>query len=615
MRWPFARRVSFTRGERHILRKPRRVPPSVWCEQHLWVVTGDFEGPWRNANMPHLAGILDASFFPSVRTVIHCKPPQVGSTVALTAMLLFAMDMRPGPAMLGMPNEALCREASSDRIVPMIRKSTRLRALVTNSPDDLSSLRVRTRTMTIHMAWSGSAARLGDKSCKYIIGDELDKWDLSPDKNKEAAGIDLLRKRTTAYKESYREWFASTPTTTVGPIWEMLQSEAAVIFDFWPVCPFCFTAQEMEFSRIRVPENERDPELIDARQMAWYECKYCGARWDDHHRDVAVRAGSWRARDDSDGRAGEPRELMVYLEAVRPHKIAFHTRSWISPMVSLSSVMAAWFRGQKNRMKLRDFMNSHMAEPWQEYGGVRMEDRILALRDARPSGLVPGGDVVAALTAGVDTQDDGFYYVIRAWGYGLSEESWLVRHGFVTSFEAVLQILLSDEYCDAAGHRYIVRLALQDMQGHRARQVAEFARQYPGRIIPFRGTAQKNQTCRWVDMDAYPGTNIRIPGGMKRLDANVDYYKGELAAKLEIAPGDPGAFYLHSGTSLDYARQMTAEVYDSEKNQWIARSGVANHYWDCEVYALIAADVLGVRHWSRPSADVTGTRRVLSSGL
>ena len=61
-------------------------------------------------------------------------------------------------------------------------------------------------------------------------------------------------------------------------------------------------------------------------------------------------------------------------------------------------------------------------------------------------------------------------------------------------------------------------------------------------------------------------------------------FKGTLANRLSIAPGDPGSFWLHSDpdTLAVYAREMTAEVWNPEKNFGITRMGRPNHAWDCE---------------------------------
>jgi len=105
------------------------------------------------------------------------------------------------------------------------------------------------------------------------------------------------------------------------------------------------------------------------------------------------------------------------------------------------------------------------------------------------------------------------------------------------------------------------------------------------------------------NIDTYPGTSKPIPGGLKLHRINSDYYKDLLASKLEIPSGDPGAWHLHSEVSEDYAAQMCAE-YRDERGQWQCPKHKPNHYWDCSVYALAAADIIGVKFW-RPEGEAS----------
>ena len=187
------------------------------------------------------------------------------------------------------------------------------------------------------------------------------------------------------------------------------------------------------------PKDERDPEVINARNLAEYVCPGCGQPWDDYKRDLAVRRGFWRERETK-------LELMAYCRRFRPRSVSFQYSTLVSPLVSLSET-AAKFVLVKQDLKIckvdayKDWVNGYMAETWGEDFSPRKEDAVLALCDDRPAGQLPDGQTVAALLATVDTQDNGFWYEIRAWGYGQEAESWQVRNGFVESFDALDDVL------------------------------------------------------------------------------------------------------------------------------------------------------------------------------
>jgi len=593
-----ARVVRFTQPERRMFRRRRKVPVSRWAERHRVVTRGPLEGTrWRNATTPYLAGIMDASFFPSVQTIIVVSAPQVGKSAFADTCVGYAIDRDPGPALYVYPDEDTATENAKDRIIPMINASPRLRSYLTGSADDEAAKRINLQHMQIYMAWARSAIKLGNKSIRYLIFDEVDKYPPTAGK-READPISLGEARTTTYKYLGRKiWKISTPTTEDGPIWRAFTEEAQVIFDYHVRCPECGKRQVMEFEQIKWPEDERDPRRVELLNLARYQCKHCSAMWDDYQRDMAVARGEWRTRPQEDGQ--RTRGLWPYLEDERPLKIAFHIPSWLSHFVGLSEVAAAFLRSLADKTKLKDFRNKHQALPWLDYTQEREEDKILALRDDRPRGLVPSGDVVSCLTAGVDTQDNGFWYEIRAWGYGLILESWQIREGFIESFEALAQVLFEDSYLDIEGNEYRVRFTVHDAMGHRTAEVYDFARLHRGRLLPFKGEQRMRQPWALSKLDVYPGTNKPIPGGLHLLRADVNFYKNLLAHKLEIAPADPGAWHLHGETTEEWARQMCAE-YINDNGLWENPAGRANHAWDCSVYNLVAADYLGVKYWKRP---------------
>lgn len=593
----------FSEADRAVMRKRRPMPVSSWAEKHRVITMGALPGPWHNLTTPYLAGIMDAAGYDSVRTIILCKSPQIGGSETAHNFIGYCIDRDPGPALYIFPDQDTARENSQDRIIPMLQSSDRLRTYLTGTDDDLASIRIRLKHMPIYMAWARSAARLANKPIRYLIFDEIDKYPDTAGK-KEADPISLGEKRCQTYRAMGKEkiWKISSPTMESGPIWQALTKEAEIIFDYWVKCPFCDESLLMEFDGIKWPRDDKgehpDPERLETRKLAWYQCPRCEARWSDEHRNKAVRNGGWRSRvEDAPGRR-EKLSLFGYLRKHRPGKIGFQCPSWISPFVSLSEPAAAFLKARRDKSKLRDFMNGYKAEPWVDYQVERTEDAILALRDDRPRGLVPGGGIITGLTAAVDTQDDGFYYEIRAWAYGLTQESWQIREGFAPTFAALEQILFADQYPDAQGNAYIVHLAVIDAMGHRTAEVYDWTRLHRGRILPLKGEQRMNQPFAYSTLDCYPGTNKPIPGGLRLLRGNVTYYKNDLSGKLQIAPADPGAWHLHSETSRDWATQMTAEYLD-EKGLWECPQGKANHAWDVSVYNLIAADVLGIKYWAK----------------
>ncbi len=584
--------IYFSRQEKRIMRKRRPMPVSEWAERHR-VLPRDaaIPGPWRNQTVPYLAGIMDASFFPSVEEIIVCAAPQTGKTDAVNTCIGYAADRRPGNFLVVYPDEVTARENNKDRIQAMFTDSPRLRSYMTGYADDASALRLNLVHMKVYMAWANSAARLANKPLPYVHLDEEDKYPVTAGK-RESSPQDLAKKRTRTFRHMRKIWRTSSPSIEEGPIWKALTEEADIVFDYYVRCPYCGGTQKMVFEQIKWTEGVRDPKKIEAEKSAWYECEKCHAKWDDPARNQAVRSGEWRDREH--GRA-----LFPALRSIRPLRIGFHIPAWLSPFVGLYECAAAFLRGLKDKNKLKDFLNGFAAEPWKHVEAVRTEEKILKLRDERPRGVVPGGGQVACLLAGVDTQDNGFWYEIRAFGWGLEYDSWGIREGFVTSFEALEQVLWEDQYKDADGLVYPVKLTCQDAMGHRTADVYRFCQANRGRILPTKGRDVMSQPYRYTNIEYYPGTKKPIKGGLLLVNFDTNYFKNQLSSILDVEKGDPGCWYYHSELTDEWARQMTVEGLN-EKGLWENPKGRPNHAWDCSVLLLLAHTILGVQFWPKP---------------
>jgi len=585
-------RVFFTpsRGEQRFFRRRKHVPPSVWAPKNRTVTYGPLEGSrWDNSFMPHMRGIIDAGFYPSVRYIGNCKAPQTGSSAGAETIVGYIADMQPGPVFIVYPTRGTSAKRSTDYLQPMFAKSPRLRALLTGIADDMASLRIKLQTMLIYLGWAGSVTSLGNISARYLIGDEIDKW-VEEASKKEANTLKLFFERFRAYKYGGKCWLISTPTTENGAIWAYMTKEAQVIFDYHIPCPECGTLHAMDFKYIRWPEDQRDPKSIEEGDLARYVFPCCGVQADDRQRIKALQQGMWHARNDG-------RELFAYLKAERPVKICFYSPGWVSPLVGNSEMAAAFLRGVQDPAVMHYFDNQIRAVAHIPFRQNRKEDAVLALRDDRPEGLVPGGGVVSALVAGVDTQDNSFFLTVRAFGWGLKQESWLIYHDEADSFAALEKILFESSFRDASGLYYPIHLAVIDSGGHRTSEVYDFCRAHPNRVIAYKGASGRRASpYSKTIIDRYPGTRIPIPGGMELYICDTHHYKDQLATKLRLKPDNPGAYHLHKDTTEEFARQMCAEYVD-DRRLWRCPNNKANHYWDCSVMELVAADLLQLKFY------------------
>ncbi len=605
----------FSDGERQVLHKRKPESPSVWTEKHRVLRLSSIPGKWKHIFTPYLAPLMDAARYPGIEMIALCKAPQTAGSEAGFNLLGHAADHAPGPAMVVFPDKETAKDNARERILPMFEDSPRLRRHLTGSANDESSIRINLRHMAVHLGWSGSVSRLGNKPIRTLILDELDKYQ---DSRNEASSEALAEHRTTTWEGRRLIVKISTPTTETGAIWVVFTEECHARFDWWVVCPECGTLQLMKFDNIRWPEGTEDPEAVFLDDIVYYQCEHCDAHWNNADRDRAVRQGQWVERSSG-------LELFTHLKTHKVGKLGFHIPAWLSHFVPLAKIANAFLKWKKSdRLKdLKNFMNQFKAEPWSEQYASRDEDAILALCDDRPRGMVPGPvngvPRVAALIAGVDTQAAYFRYVIRAFGYGDEEESWLVQHGTAPTFKALDELLWRSVYKDPDGREHKVKVAVIDAMGAPGRTKAVYAWcAKHRRALPYQGKQAVQGVIAYTPITFFPdtkGAKVKIPGGVVLRRVDTTFFKSDLAEKLGVVPGDPGTFWLHAnarkvkglampgGILMDYAREMCAEVFNPETLAWENPKQRPNHFWDCEVMSLVGAWELGLRNKRPPKSE------------
>jgi phage terminase large subunit GpA-like protein len=604
------RRIAFTPAEKKILRRAKKRRPSVWCEQHRVLTMSVLRGKWKNEITPYLAGVMDASFFPSVREITVCAAPQTGKTEAVNNCIGVAIDQEPGPVMMVYPEEKTSDDNAVDRIGAMIKSSPRLRSYMTGLDDDMGKKHVRLIHLPIYFAWARSASSMANKPCRYAVNDEVDKYSDTVGK-RETSAILLTKARLITYDGQEKHWIISTPTVKNGPVWKYYNA-AQVRFEYWVECPACGAMQEMKFGQIKWPRktepdadgefHSEDPEIIEAEKLAWYECAHCLRSWNDYERDIAVKRGQWREAETG-------LELFNYLKKYMPAKIAFHVPSWLSRFVSLSKIAASFLRGLSDFTEFKDFYNKHLAEPWELKIISKKEEQILAARCDLAPQTVPEDAIT--LTLGVDVQQNGFWFVVRAWSAILT--SWLIHYGYLASWPDVEALLYESSYPVTNSTRVmrIFRACIDTGGGKKFEDMTMTEETYFWLI--------KNRGRGGIALWGTKGSSTPIAGGMlslgkekmstpagKKLPGGLrvisvdtvkakDQYHFRLSLASEPETRDlPGAAFLHSATGTDYVAQILAEekkVNEQGIEEWVNPHQRPNHLLDAEVLAAACVEM------------------------
>jgi phage terminase large subunit GpA-like protein len=580
--------VWFTPGERRVFSPREKLSTAQWAEKYRIVVGGPHPGRWVNDTTPCCVGVMDALDDPIVREVYVQAAPQTIKTQAAINYLLRRTDQQPTTAMYIMADEKKTKRIMRKRLLPTIRKTPRTAELLSNRADETTTLDVQfINGMNLFVAWASSPSAMSSDAVEVVILDEMNKY--PPPTGAEPESLSMAEQRTNSFPYTYKLYGCSSPTDENGAVTKAIRERADEIRHYEAKCPICGEYQRMLWENISWG-NTRDPKEVLRKNLAVYHCSHCGMAWNDATRNIAVRDGRWRAED--------PVE--------RPTVVAFILPSWyIQP---LAKPVAAFLRGLEDREALRTWVTQHCAEPFLETTSKKTDVVILNRKSIYPQLIVPPDAI--ALTAGVDMQKFGFWFVVRAWAEDLT--SWLIQYGQLATFQDVETLLYDTSYRVDNSERTmgIWRMGLDTGGGEspdgdwsRTEEAYEWLRNRPpGRVYGTKGASHKYamgvKKIKVSRVDTLPSSNKVIPGGLELRLLHVDAYKELIHWRLERkeakeeTPAESQRFYIHTETGQDYVRQLLSEERRRDRRNVVSWKKVfwQNHLLDCEVIAAACAD-------------------------
>lgn len=554
------------------LRPPEDISVSEFAEKYrvLDSKSSAMPGPWRNDKTPYLVGIMDAFCDFDIEEIILAKASQLGGTEALFNMICWAAVQDPSPAMVVYPSDTLAESISVNRLQPMFRLSAPLKERWKET--DSTKTELQFDGMYLTLVGSNSPANLASRPVRFLFLDEVDKYPGAT--KKEADPIKLARERTKTFHNS-KVFMTSTPTLKSGHIWQALEEADAEKHYFVP-CPHCGKMIELKWSQVTFP-NEEGMSYMDRAELANYVCQECGCIITDQDKPQMLRYGEWRT---------------VRQNAAIARTVGFWINTLYSPFVRFSEIAREFLKSKDDPEALQNFVNSWLAEPWEDTKLKTSADTIMDRQTELPELVVP--EWTKLLTAGVDVQETSVYWTIRAWGNYLTSQN--IAHGQAMNFSEVERIM-NLAYAKENGEQMVVQLALID-SGDNTDAVYDFCASNSDWALPSKGSSHpmtthfKLSTVNRTDSRAY---------GMKLVLIDTGKYKDMIAGRMKKENGS-GSWMVYQGCDMEYAEQVTSEHKVNVRSgnrtvqEWRLKTSHAdNHYLDTEVYAMCAADMLGVR--------------------
>lgn len=567
---------------------PERIAPSAFAEREIRLAASAnaLPGPLRLTS--YQREIVDAIADDETEFIVLQLSSQVGKSLAVLAMMAYAIGVDPGPMMHVSPTTAKSEEFVRDRFDTLVADSPLLRELVGKGQSTRKGSTGGINSVSgksfpggqIAFASSFKSDDLAARSVRYLFLDEIDRFARTV--GVEGDPIPLAVKRTTAYQGKRRKIvIVSTPTTRMGSrinAWFLRGDQRK----FTVTCPDCKVAAPLEIERLHREKGK--PESAEL------QCEACGALHDDATRRAMVEAGKWVPTA-----TGEP--------GIRSYHMG-ELASLIPPTTNILEKVARDYEAADSPEAKQAFYNTSLARVYD--AGTEVELSPIAL-EARAEPIKPPYAVdIVFVTAGVDVQRDRLevsFLAHHADGTG-SVLNHLKLTGDTTA-DAVwrdLDAALGTTFPLANGNMLSVYVTAVD-SGYSADQVLRFVHSQRAKsraVYPAKGVG---------GFDRLPIVRGgRLKGQTGLLLIGVDRMKGEIQKRLSVEPNEPGYIRLPDHLPEEYFNGLASEELVARPVRGVLRyeyrkTNRQNEPFDCLIYAAAISKTVDVKRILNPPAS------------
>jgi len=551
-----------------------------WADEHVQLPNYVAEsGRWRTSRTPFLREIMRC-LSPShpCTTVVFMKCVQIGGTQVGVNWMGYIIDRAPGAMLVFEPTKDLAKKISNEKVKPLIELTPCLRSKVREARSRDSGNNIFSKEFLggfINFIGSNSAVGMRFTSARYVMIDEVDGC--PADVNGEGHPVDLAEKRTATFARR-KIYELSTPleadTSRIEPDYEKGSRGR-----YYVPCPFCGHRQHLQWGQlVFTVDGVADP------SRAAYRCAGCGRLIPEHHKTAMLARGAW-----------------VHEQPGHPVQ-SFHINALYQPYgwpLSWAKLAEDWLEANEKAhigdvRQLKTFINTILAETWEEKGETVEQDSLYQRRETYEAACPAG---VLVLTAAVDVQDNRLEAEIIGWGEG--EEAWSIDYRVFSGSPAqphVWQDLtdwLHRKHSHAYGGTLRVECVTVDTGGHHTKEAYFFARRYRGRCHALKGSNQQGAPL-------VPPRPSRPRGGLIQL-----YHVGTVAAKDTLFERmkltEPGPGYMHFPNRPEYDETYFKQLTNEERRNKYDRGVIVGYYYkklgrnevlDLWVYNLAAVALL-----------------------
>lgn len=605
----------------------------VWADKYRFM-TETTQEKWFTDTMEIARGPMRAVTESGVRTITVMCSTQLMKTELLLNTIGYFVHLDPCPILVVQPKDDVAKKFSNVRLKEMINSTPVIKNLFKEWKAKDGS------NTTQHKEFAGGhvsivSAKVPDNlamfAIRIVLLDEIDKYDASS--GKEGDPVWLAEERMDKYENNSLSIRVCSPTVTNFSRIETSYKDSDMRKPS-VCCPHCDHSQRLDFRK--QVKWDKDEDGVERHETARYVCAACGVFWSEYDRLVALKHIDWLQTkefkcidcnhlnkpaiwDPHDERLYWDENGIAHCEECGIGKCSnkhagFWANKLYSPRRPLSEIVKKWLETPGNIELLKMFINTQLAEPFDEPGQSIKDVEFLMQRREDYGADVP--EEVGLLTAGVDTQDDRLEVEVVGWG--LDEESWSIEYKVLPGDPAKAQVwkdldafLRKPFFYNNESYTKIAAVCI-DMQGHHTQAVANYCRRRIGnRIWPIRGVGGDG-TARPV-WPNNPGrtSKTKVPF----YNIGVDAGKNMVFSRLLLEEPGPGYCHFPLSANEEQFKQFTAEKRIEKWRGaikilvWDNPGHKRNEAFDVRVYAYAA--LMGLRSLNWRINRLIATRRLI----
>ncbi len=632
-------RAALARG----YRPPPRMSVADWAARYRrFPEESPFPGAWRHSTAPYLQEIMERlSPHDPCEEVVIMKSSQSGGSASAENWVGAISDISPGPAMYVQATILAAIDWAAEKLWPMIESTPRLnpardgtiRAQSSRDGDGSTKRRIRFRRGGyLLLAGANSAATLRQHTIRFVIEDDLDQF--PDDLDGQGSPEVMIDSRLKVYRKQglSKRLKISTPTikgaSKIGAAYERSDKRR-----YYLKCPGCGARFDAAWSNLIWPQGKPEECYLAA------PC--CGGVVENWQKTGMELPDGWISTFEVEGR--KPSQVLSEddFQFFRDHDprskvVGYHITGLISTFQAFGDLAKSFLAAQGDQNKLKTWTNLDLGDLFELRGETPDYEKLKELKE-QDWGLqqMPFGPV--AITIGADVQGDGIYY--EKVGWGPNAESWSLDQRFIPGATDVkgegawkdFDTICRRPVTFPGGKLFPVDQICVDA-GYHTEAAEAFCKAHPNRLAVFgrdgwtRPILGRGENLRYETQGRRAGQASKrmldkafLVGTYGAKIAIYGYFRATIKAtdeevKSGVATHIRGRCHFHRDVPDEWFEQVTAEtitvkvVHGYPKRTWEPMPGRQNHYLDCRVYNLAAAeklklDTLNDSDWERNRAD------------